>query len=151
MKKLMMILVAVGTAFSLTACGGGGDAPATFTQVPVSQATPAVVVAAPPVLPNQAVYQGPAKVPETAPQEPAKHTDVTLTGVPVNVKQSTVSVGQHSVNLAAFNATFDKDAGDASVQELVFRNTKGGNTGDIFSMLRFADARGDVCPQYLLS
>jgi hypothetical protein len=144
MKKLTVLVSLVAPLF-LAACGGG-RAPATFTHV--ETLAPASAAAAPAPASAAASSAAPSVAPTLPPVPVTKPTDATLTGVSINVKRTTVNVGERGINLAAFTTAFDKDSGDASIQELVFRNTKGGNMGDLFSTLRFVDSSGDVCPQY---
>lgn len=160
MKKIL-VLATLAVASFLAACGGGGDAPATVTQVPVAPTAivsevpqPVAVTVTPDVVtPVASTAVVPAVSPPT-PVTPVTHTipmagttDVTLSNVPINVKTTAVNVGQRGVNLAAFNVTFDKMSEEASIQELPFSNIYGGNVGELFTNLRLVDENGDICPQ----
>jgi hypothetical protein len=127
----------------LVACGGGGEPPAAvLTQVSASAAPTPAVSQTPPSVPTPSVVPS---VPATV------STDVTLTGVRVNVKRRTVNVGEYAVNLAAFTASFDPMKPVSLIQRLVFRNRKPGNSYELFTAMRFVSADGtDVCnPTYL--
>lgn len=147
MKKILSLAVLIASV-ALTACGGG-EAPATVTQVPVPAAMEATVPVAIPetsLATTVPTTPPPWVAPAVTPPSAVNTADVVLSGIPVNVKRSAVNVGQRNVNFAAFNVAFDKDSPDASIQELVFRNVTGGDVSQLFTQFRFVDENGDVCP-----
>ncbi len=154
MKKLSMLLALVATVL-LAACGGGQEAEGVeFRQVPLASPQASLSTA---IIPTATAatatttmpkVRPPIAAPETTPSVPiATTTDLTISGVAINVNRKTVNIGERNVNLNAFNGSFAANSGDATIQELVYRNPYGGDNYELFSDLRFVDATGNLCPQ----
>jgi hypothetical protein len=153
MKRILSALAFVATVL-LAACGGGQEAEGvTFREVPLAspQASLASAIIPTTTTTTTAVttpkVRPPIAAPETTPSVPQGTTDLTISGVAINVNRTTVNVGERNLNVNAFNGSFAANSGDATIQELVYRNPYGGNNYELFSDVRFVDAVGSICPQ----